>query len=300
MPDLRGFWLAVLLATACGWAQAQRVALTFDDGLDPAKQPAAFAWNGALLAHLRQARVHAMIFPALVRIGGQPGIDLVRAWGEEGHAVGNHTASHRSLSSSRTALPDFIADVEGAHAALAAIPGFRPMLRFPFLKEGDTPQKRDGMRNWMRSNGYQSAPVSIDSSDWFYDQALHGLGSEASAATLKRAYVEHLLDRAAYYDALARRVTGRSPVHVLLLHTNRINAEALPAVIAAFRERGWDIVAPSVAFADPLYAVQPRSLPAGESIVWALARDAGIEGLRFPGEDGSYEEPRLRALGLLP
>lgn len=46
--------------------------------------------------------------------------------------------------------------------------------------------------------------------------------------------------------------------------------------------------------------MQPDILPAGESIVWALAKEKGIQGLRYPGEDSVYEEPVLRALGLLP
>ena len=39
---------------------------------------------------------------------------------------------------------------------------FMPLLRFPYLKEGDTLAKRDGMRLWMREHGYRTAPVSID------------------------------------------------------------------------------------------------------------------------------------------
>jgi peptidoglycan-N-acetylglucosamine deacetylase len=44
-----------------------------------------------------------------------------------------------------------------------------PMLRFPYLKEGETKEKRDGMRTWMVKNGYTSAPVSIDTSDWYFN-----------------------------------------------------------------------------------------------------------------------------------
>ena len=47
-------------------------------------------------------------------------------------------------------------------------------------------------------------------------------------------------------------------------------------------------------------AGRPEIVTAGESIAWALARERGISGLRYPGEDSPCEEPELRALGLLP
>jgi peptidoglycan-N-acetylglucosamine deacetylase len=49
-----------------------------------------------------------------------------------------------------------------------------------------------------------------------------------------------------------------------------------------------------------MYAMEPIIMPAGDSIVWALAKERGIKGLRYPGEDSVYEEPKLRSLGLLP
>jgi peptidoglycan/xylan/chitin deacetylase (PgdA/CDA1 family) len=217
--------------------------------------------------------------------------------------VGNHTAHHRSLSSSKVTLQGFIADVQQADEALHQLSTWLPMLRFPYLKEGDTREKRDGMREWMRDHGYRAAPVSIDTSDWYYNQryvALLAAGRSEPVKRLKRAYVQHLLDRAAYYDNLARQVIGRSPSHVMLLHTNALNAAALPEVIEAFRTRGWHFVAARTAFEDPLYAMQPMTLPAGESILWALAKERGVDGLRYPAEDAAYERPLLQRQGLAP
>jgi hypothetical protein len=92
-------------------------------------------------------------------------------------------------------------------------------------------------------------------------------------------------------------VIRRSPDHVLLLHTNAINAAFLPDVLSMFRAKGWKIVSAEEAFRDPLYAAAPASLPAGESIVWALAKDADHGGLRYPAEDDVYEVSILRSRG---
>lgn len=292
--------LAWLLPLA---ASAQVIGLTFDDGLDPARNAKAESLNARILHALEQQQLHAIVFPALSHIGGDAGMALIEQWSAAGHGVGNHTATHRSLSSSKVSLQSFIDDVQRADDALHQLPTWLPMLRFPDLKEGDTRDKRDGMREWMREHGYRPAPVSIDTSDWYYNQrylAVRAAGRSEPIKRLKRAYVRHLLDRAAYYDNLARAVIGRSPAHVMRLHTNALNAAALPEVIEAFRTRGWHFVAARTAFEDPLYAMQPMTLPAGESIIWALARERGVDGLRYPAEDAAYERPLLQRQGLAP
>jgi hypothetical protein len=79
---------------------------------------------------------------------------------------------------------------------------------------------------------------------------------------------------------------------------NAINASFLPDVLAMFREKGWKAVSAMTAFEDALYATAPVVLPAGESIVWSLAKQSAIPGLRYPAEDSVYEKPLLDALGL--
>ncbi|MGB3067249.1 MAG: polysaccharide deacetylase family protein [Ottowia sp.] len=293
--------LAVLLWSSLSFAQT--LSLTFDDGLNPDTQAQAEVWNQQIIASLKDAGITAMVFPSLARIGGDRGMNLIMDWAQAGHAVGNHTATHRSLAAKDMTLADFILDVKKADAALHHFPTWVPMLRFPYLKEGDTLEKRDGFRSWMKANRYRPAPVSIDASDWYYNQVYSTLlraGSQEKAARVKAAYIEHLLDRASYYDGLAKRVLGRSPSHVILLHTSEINAATLSEIIAAFRKRGWAFVPPMAAFDDPVYASPPDTLPAGESVIWANAKVHGVAGLRYPAEDSVYEEPKLRSAGLLP
>jgi peptidoglycan-N-acetylglucosamine deacetylase len=292
--------LGGLLPLAAG---AQIIGLTFDDGLDPSRERRAAGWNARILRALDKQQIHAIVFPSLKHIGGTAGMPLVERWSAAGHGVGNHTATHRSLASNDVSLQDFIADVQRADEALNALPTFMPMLRFPYLKEGDSVDKRDGMRAWMAEHGYRGAPVSIDTSDWYYNQrylALQAAGRSEAVRRLTRAYVRHLLERATYYDTLAREVLGRSPAHVLLLHVNAINAATLPAVIEGFRNKGWHFVAARTALEDPLYRMQPDMLPAGESIIWALAKQRGTEGLRYPAEDAAYERPLLQRQGIPP
>ena len=295
---LRIALLSILFFPALGHAQS--VALSFDDGLDPRVTPQAAAWNQAILAALSAAHVHSILFACGKHVDSPQGLELVRAWGVAGHEIANHTYTHPNFNSPGTSLAAFTGDVERDAALLQSLPGWTPRLRFPYLKEGDTAAKRDGMRNWLKVHGYGSGAVSIDASDWYYDMRYARWRSQHPAddpTRFRQAYLDHLWGRARYYDSLSRRLLGRSASYVLLLHTRQINAEFLPEVIAMFRARGWHVISPDEAYADPLYAMQPATLPAGESILWALAARAGVPGLRYPAEDDVYEKPILDGLG---
>jgi peptidoglycan/xylan/chitin deacetylase (PgdA/CDA1 family) len=293
-------WSACLISLLPVLSSAQTVAFTFDDGLDTRVQSRAAAWNQEILSALRNAKLRTMYFPAGKIVDSPEGRALVAQWASAGHAVGNHTYSHQNLGSASVSVEDFEADVLREQALFNALPTWRKRLRFPYLKEGETAVKRDRMREWMRTNGYLAAPVSIDASDWYYNERFLKLphGDAEKASTFLRVYLAHLWDRANFYESLAKRVLGRSPEHVMLLHTNAVNAKFLPDVIEMFRSRGWKIVDAEQAFSDPLYQERPDTVPAGESIIWALAKQSGVQGLRYPGEDDVYEKPLLDAAGL--
>ena len=69
-------------------------------------------------------------------------------------------------------------------------------------------------------------------------------------------------------------------------------------IIRMFQEKGWQLIDAETAFNDPVYKMEPRILPAGQSIIWGLAKEKKIKGLRYSGEDDIYEKPILDALGL--
>ena len=290
---------ATIFAASAG---APSVAITFDDGPDVVKRGAsAIAENDAILAALKAAKVKSVLFVAGKRVDTPEGLAAVAAWGRAGHLVANHSYSHRNLSAATATLEAFEADVVRNEELLRKLPGFSRLFRFPLLKEGDTAEKRDGFRAFLRRRRYRSGRVTIDASDWYYDERFHAWQAAhpgADAAPFRDAYLAHLWDRAQYYDALARRAVGRSVKHTLLLHTSAINAAFLPDVIRMFRARGWHVIDAARAFRDPIFDAEPDVLPAGESLIWSLARAKGLPDLRYPGEDGAYEKPILDAAGL--
>ena len=67
----------------------------------------------------------------------------------------------------------------------------------------------------------------------------------------------------------------REPRHTVVLHHNPLNALFLGDLIAMFRKKGWKPVDAEYAYKDEVYDRQPKILPAGESLIWALAKESG-------------------------
>jgi len=283
-------------------ADTPRLAITMDDVAWRAiPAPYAATANERLLEALSRHRLHAALFPAGHKVDDDTGRAILRSWSDAGHIIGNHTWSHRGYHSVEAAW--FEQDMLRCDALVHALPRFRPLFRFPALKEGDTAAKRDEMRHFLAAHGYRNGAVTIDASDWYYDQRLRArLESDPGfpAQRYRQPYLDHLWDRAGYYDNLSRRVLGRSVAHTILVHYNLLNVLFLDDVLTMFAARGWKLIGAEEAFSDPVFLRQPRIVPAGESLIWALAKETGRfdSALRYPGEDDVYEKPILDSLRL--
>ena len=295
-------WFAAVTLVFAPIAASQSIAVTFDHAPDVADSTglSASERNTAILRQLHKAHIKSILFVTGSE-ADQRRSALIRQWGIEGHKIGNHSTTHPDFNSPEVTLTAFEKELLDGDAAIRLFPGYTRRFRFPYLKEGDTVAKRDGFRAFLDSIGYKPAPVSVDASDWYYNDRLHDRlvkDPKANRGPFRDAYLWHLYDRARYYDGLSRKVLGRSVTHVLLLHHNLINALFLGDVLQMFRDKGWTLVDAETAFDDPVYAARPNVLPAGESILWALAKEKGVAGLRYPGEDEIYEKSILDRLGL--
>jgi peptidoglycan/xylan/chitin deacetylase (PgdA/CDA1 family) len=279
---------------------SRRVAVTMDD-VNWAAIPEPFAESA--LARILEATGSRKA--ALLVIGRNveniTGRRILEAWSGAGHVIGNHTYDHRPLYQ---AGPEaFIDSIERNEPLLASYSTFRKWFRFPQLKEGDSREARDAVRAFLDRTGYRNAQVTIDTSDWYYDQRLRQrLESNPNypVANFREPYIRHVLDRARYYDGLSVDVLGRSVRHTLLVHYNLLNALFLKDVLEALASQGFDTIDADEAYEDPVHRTRADTLPAGESLLWSIAHASGKyeARLRYPGEDGDYEKPLLDDLGL--
>ncbi|WP_375244970.1 polysaccharide deacetylase family protein [Sphingomonas parapaucimobilis] len=283
-------------------ARAPGIAITIDDfDLSNTVIMTGEERDTAIRKALHRHKVKAGGFVAGKYVDGTLSQRILSAWSNNGHLIGNHSFSHRYFNGKD---PDgLMADILKCEPLLSGYSGFRKLFRFPYLAEGNTTDGRDRMRALLKLHGYANAHVTIDTSDWYIDNRLKArlkVDPRAELAPYRRFYLDHVWDRATFYDGLAQSLFGHSIDHTILLHHRLTTGLFLDDMLSMFKERGWRLIDAKTAFASPVFAMQPDVLPAGQSLIWSLAKaDGRFEKLlRYPGEDGDYEAPKMDAAGL--
>lgn len=203
----------------------------------------------------------------------------LQSYASAGHIIANHTHSHPDLR--ETDLTSYLDDIKQAHRLLKHFVNFRPWFRYPFLSEGDTREKRDGVRNALEEMNYQNGYVTVDTYDWYMDwlvQDAINSGKKVYFDKLRKVYIKVLAESIDFYDDLARRVLGRSPKHVLLLHENDLAAMFVKDLVEHLEKNGWTIISAEEAYTDPIADIEPDTFFLGQGRVAALAHLAGDPG----------------------
>lgn len=280
------------------------ISFTFDDGITTDMPGYPFeTWNAMLLQHLAKEQVKAVFFVTGRNKTDEKGRVLLESWNAAGHRIANHTYTHPNYHSDKISFEDFEQEFLKTDSIISRYSQYLKMFRFPYLKEGNTVEKIARFRSLLQAQGYRNGHVTIDASDWAIDSRLRKKLQDNPNADLepfRQFYLEHLYDRAMYYENLAQQLTGRHIHHTLLMHHNLAAALFLDDLIAMFRAKGWDIIAADQAFDDEIFKALPTNVPAGESLIWALAKQSGQYDatLRYPAEDEQYERGKMDALGL--
>ncbi|WP_413586039.1 polysaccharide deacetylase family protein [Bdellovibrio sp. HCB274] len=297
---LQLFLLAIFVVFLSTPAVASQVSITVDDfnlsseiGMEPLKR------NAAILAALKKHKIKAAGFVTTKYLNDSKAVEAVKEWSSSGHVIGNHTENHWKYNDKTPA--EFSADIIAAENKLKPFATFKKIFRFPYLKEGETLEKRDTLRSFLKNNGYSNGHVSIDASDWYINMRLVEKlkkGESVNLEKYKNFYLKHIWDRSEYYSKLARKTLNHDIKHTLLLHHNLTTALFLDDLLKMYQEKGWKVIDAENAFMDPTYSRSSDNIPAGESIVWALAKQMGDKSLRYPAEDSVYEKDEMDKLGL--
>ncbi|MBV8855445.1 MAG: glycosyltransferase [Acidobacteria bacterium] len=194
------------------------VALTFDDGPDP-------AWTPRILDILKREQVPATFF--IIGQNGEENPELVRRIVAEGHDIGNHTFTHPNLGE----IPGRLVDLElnATQRLIESQTGrsttlFRP----PYFGDAE-PQTPDEVGPIVRARrlGYLAIGLRVDPDDW--DQP------RSTADVIVQKTVEGITSN-------DPDVTGQ----VVLLHDGggerEQTIEALPRIINELRARGYRFV----------------------------------------------------------
>jgi peptidoglycan/xylan/chitin deacetylase (PgdA/CDA1 family) len=281
-----------------------KISFTFDDGAihDVSTYPLE-TWNELLLDHLKKHKLKAILFSSGYNKTDKKGKYVLSSWNNSGHLIANHTFTHPNFNSKNTTLEAFKLELVQNDTLIKKYSNYYSYFRFPYLKEGNTKEKVSGFREFLKQKGYKNGHVTIDASDWYIDKRLVKRlkqNPKADLSGFRDYYKNHLFNRALFYDSLAYQLTNRRINHVILLHHNLAASLFLDDLIEHFKANGWEVMDADKAYEDTIYQEEPDNIPAGESLIWALAKKAGKfeKALRYPAEDGTYEAPFMDKLGL--
>lgn len=238
------------------------IALTLDD----APRSANGYFDGKtrsekLISMLQQKNVPQVAFFAVTSRLDQEGSERLMRYANAGHIIANHTHTHPDFN--QLSLAQYQSDFLTAHEQLKNYPNFRPWFRFPFLREGNTLEKRDGMRKLLKDMAYSNAYITQNNYDWYLESLFqHAVKNHATIdmQALRDLYVDIMMQGIRYYDEMAIQHLQRSPKHILLLHEMDITALFLGDLIDQLRAEGWTIITPEEALMDPIASYKSSAL----------------------------------------
>lgn len=280
------------------------ISFTFDDG--KTADLAGFKlhdWHGRILSALAKHQTKAIMFVAGHNKKSKQGIYMLTSWNNAGHYLANHTLNHPNFNQEEVTLEQYKNELLANDLIIKEYSNYLKLFRFPYLKEGNTPEKVVGFRTFLKEQGYKHGHVTIDCSDWYIDSRLRNRLTnqpDADVSGFKTYYINHIYQKALFYDSLAMALTGRHINHSLLLHHNLAAALFLDDLIAHFKTKGWRIMDAREAYRDKIYSTITRTIPAGESLTWSMAKESGRfeSQLRYPAEGDQYEKAAMDSLGL--
>ncbi len=247
-----------------GLCAGQKLAITMDDlplngALPPGVTRAETTRN--VLAILRKRHVPAVYgFVNAKKLEGNPdGAEALKLWAAA-EPVGNHTYSHMDLEqNSAEAFEREIEEDEPALELLDAKDSWH-WLRYPYLHEGDTVEKRRAVRAYLKARGYRIAQVTLDWEDYLWNTAYARCVAKNDTKSIEWLRSSYLNTASEFLDLgreQARLIYGREISYVLLMHLGAFSSTILPEALDLLKKKGFKLVTLEEAEKDAAYEGDP-------------------------------------------
>jgi peptidoglycan/xylan/chitin deacetylase (PgdA/CDA1 family) len=231
-----------------------------------------------ILAGMAEHKIRAVGFVGEGQLGGEDGparearADLLRAWLDAGHELGNQTYRHMNLFD--TPLDAWQENVVRGESLLRRLLGERGQrlrwFSYPFLNTGPDAETKRAAAEFLKGRGYSVHPVTVDSLDYLFAHAHQEALRRNDAETARRVadeYVPYMERMMEFYEGLSRDVFGREIPQVLMLTASPIVAERFDELASMLKRRGYRFVALDEAVADEAYA-RPETYTGEWGVSW--------------------------------
>jgi peptidoglycan/xylan/chitin deacetylase (PgdA/CDA1 family) len=191
--------------------------------------------------------------------GNADGAEALKLWAAA-EPVGNHTYSHMDLEQNPAeAFEREIEENEPALELLAAKDNWH-WLRYPYLREGDTVEKRRAVRAYLKARGYRIAQVSLDWEDYLWNGAYARCAAKNDAKSIAWLRSSYLNTASEFLDLgreQAKLIYGHDINHVLLMHLGAFSSAILPEALDLLKKKGFKLVTLEEAESDAAYEGDP-------------------------------------------
>jgi peptidoglycan-N-acetylglucosamine deacetylase len=189
---------------------------------------------------------------------------VLKLWRAAGYPLGNHAFSHMDLHAN--SADAFVQDVAANEPILGKLMANADWhwFRYPYLREGDTPDKYKAVRTFLDQQKYRVAQVTISFDDYAYNDPYArclAKNDTNGIAWLEKSYLARADESLTKGQAAARTLFGRDIKHIMLLHIGGFETVMLPRLLELLKERGFALTTLEDASSDEAY----RTEPAGES-----------------------------------
>lgn len=276
--------------------KAQQVAVTFDDLPEHGDLPpyvTRLQVSRSILTAVKREQLPPVYgFINAVALKDTPSeINVLRAWRAAGEPLGSHTYSHMALTDATAEA--YEADIAKNEPVLAKLMASQDWhwFRYPYLREGETLEKRDAIRNYLNRKEYRVAQVSLDFEDYLWNDPYARCSAKhdnKAIDSLKQSYLATADQYITAFRNITHTLYGRDIKYVLLLHIGAFDAKMMPDLIALLRKRGFTFTTLEDAMSDPAYQENPNvALPDGETFQEQVAVSRHI---KFPLNSKPYKE----------
>jgi peptidoglycan-N-acetylglucosamine deacetylase len=251
----------LLLSATCS---AQKLAVTFDDlplngSLPPGVTHAQTTKD--VLAILKKRHLPPVYgFVNAKKLEGDPdGAEALKLWAEK-EPVGNHTYSHMDLEQNSAEAFEREIDEDEPVLELLDPKSNWHWLRYPYLHEGDTVEKRRAVRAYLKAHGYRIAQVTLDWEDYLWNTAYARCvekKNQQSIAWLRSSYLSTASEFLDLGREQSKLIFGREINYVLLMHLGAFSSTILPDAFDLLRKKGFQLVTLEEAESDPAYETDP-------------------------------------------
>jgi peptidoglycan-N-acetylglucosamine deacetylase len=262
--------LLLFLVAFAGLGAAQNLAITIDDlpqngALPPGVTPVDITRD--TLAVLKKRHVPPVygFINAKKLEGSVDGAKALKLWAAA-EPFGNHTYTHIDLEANTAEA--FERDVEQNEPTLELLakPGSGKSendwhwLRYPYLHEGDTVEKRRAVREYLTKRGYKIAQVTLDWEDYMWNSAYARCAAKNDAKSIEWLRTSYLSTASDFLDlgrAQAKLIYGHEINYVLLMHLGAFSSTIMPDALDLLKKKGFKLVTLEEAESDPVYQGDP-------------------------------------------